>query len=644
MKIPQFNIKKNDRLYDLTLSISSIICFLAVFLLPKSSFIKTINVIVRYNNSRFLFVIAILLLLSFSIKNIRLSNLAVAVVIFPIFAFALNGLWASMYTETNVIAGILPRKDALSFFTSSMSLIENGYLVGYSTGRRPLFGGFFAALLWFFGKNMLLGMASIAFISAVVTYFALIEVRKTFTPLAAVIFFIPQFLFYRHTIGNVMSEILGYILGVLAISFFLMAYRRKKDSLPHSVISYLSGVFFFTLSQLARPGAIITLPLLVLFAGWLFREENRKYWRIVLFTVLIILFAYALNSYLLDQLTIQGESQFNNAFNGLYGVVVGGEDWNQIRKDYPELSSLEPGIRERRMLEVTLSEFFANPDNFIKGMRYQFSLIFSLEPIYNYNIYSYMLSNNLLVDKILIYSFFIFSLFGIAFAIYKFKDPLYKFILVLLLGFFCSLPVSPAYQSQYMRYYPATIPLLGLLPAVGLTCVLNPLLNRIKLSKYFQPIDGEDLFLIHNSFSILLTCILIIAPLLLTINSSKSDWVSKGCPEGESEVIMSYYPGTEISVIEIVKTWIPYISIGDFKLKIHDIPDTASIDRFESIPLPTAVFPSINILTIQPLYVVMDPHQLDQRKTTFRACGLIENISESSKGDGIFYPRTIEEF
>ena len=637
------NIKTNNCLYHLALFISSTICFLAVFLLPKTSFIKTINVIVRYNNSRFLFIIAVLLFLSFSIKNIRLSNLMIAVVIFPVFAFALNGLWASMYTETNVIAGVLPRSDALSFFTSSMSLIEKGYLAGY-TVRRPLFGGFFAILLSFFGQNMQVAVASIAFISAVGTYFALIEVRKTFNPFAAVIFFIPQFLFYRQTIGIVMSEILGYILGMAAISFFLMAYRRKKAKLPHSVTLYLMGVFFFTLSQLTRPGAIITLPLMVLFAGWLFREEKRKYWRIVIFTILIILFAYACNSFLLDHLTVRGTNWYNNAFVGLYGVVAGGKGWGQFPADYPELFTLEPGIRERRMMEVILTQLITNPTNFIKGMSYQFSLIFSLNPIYNYNIYSYMLSNNLLLDKILIYFYFFLSAVGISYAVYKFKDPLYRFILVLVLGFFFSLPVSPAYQSQYMRYYPATIPLLGLLPAVGITCALKPVLNKINLSKYLQPVDGEELFLAHNSFSFLLVGIIIIAPLFLTTNSLKSGWLSMGCPEGESEVIMTYYPGSEISVFTIVNTWIPNISEEDFILGINNIPGTDSKNAFKRIPLPTAIFSSINLITEQPLHVVVDAQQIPQKKTTFSACGVIDTIGGSSQGYGVFYPHTIQEF
>ncbi len=332
-------IKQKNWYYQLTLSLISILSFSAVFLLPKTGFIKTINILVRYNNFRFLVIIAILLFLAFAIKNARLSNLAVAAVIFPIFAFALNGLWASMYTETNVIAGILPRKDAFSFFTSAMSLIENGYLAGYSTGRKPLFGGFFAFLLWIFGENIQYTLASVAFISAAATYFALIEVRKNFNPIAAIIFFIPQFLFYRLYIGNVMSETLGFVLGMAAISFFLMALRRKKANLPHSILLYLIGLFLFTLSQLTRPGAIITLPLIIIFAGWLFKEDNREFWKMVLISILIIGCALLLNNLLLNHLMRQSANQFDNAFYGVYGVVKGGKSWGQIRDDLPEIIS-----------------------------------------------------------------------------------------------------------------------------------------------------------------------------------------------------------------------------------------------------------------------------------------------------------------
>ena len=251
-----------------------------------------------------------------------------------------------------------------------------------------------------------------------------------------------------------------------------------------------------------------------------------------------------------------------------------------------------------------------------------------------------MLSNNPLVDKILIYSFYIFSLFGIVYSVYKNKNPLYRFITLMGLGFFCSLPFSPAYQSQYMRYYPATIPLLGLLPAVGITSILKPILKKITLSKHLQPLDGEELFLIHNSFSILLVCFIIIAPLFLRVNLKNSNLLSNDCPKGDSEVIMSYYPGTEISVNSSVDSWVPDISIGNFKLAIHGIPDELSINLFEMIPLPTIIFPTMNTRTEQPLYVVFGSNQLPKQKTTFRACGIIAN----PQGEGIFYPHSIEEY
>ena len=643
MKLLQNKINTNGKIYQICLILISLISFLTVFILPRNKFIKTISVIVRYNNSRFLIILVILLLLSFLIKNIRLSNIGVAVIIFPIFAFALVGLWSSMYTETNVITGILPRKDALSFFTSAMSLIERGNLAGYSTTRRPLFGAFMASLLWIFKENMLVSLTAIAFISAVVSYFALIEVRKTLNTAAAIIFFIPQFLYYRRYIGNVMSETLGYILGMIAISFFIMAYRRRKVNSPFDDIMFQAGIFFFTLSQLTRPGALMTLPLLVICVGWLFKKANQKYWKVMIQTSLMIAFAFLLFSFLSKQLNLPGGPQYSNAFNGIYGVIKGGKDWGQLPKDYPGLYSLPNGKREFETFQIVISEFFSNPNNFIIGMRSQFSYIFSLEPIYNYNIYSYMLSNNLLVDKILIYSYFIFSIIGIANAVYKHTNPLYRFTIVLLLGFFLSLPISPASHSQFMRYYPATIPLLGLLPAIGITIIVDPLFKKINLSRYFQPNNGEELFQIQNGFSIILVLLIIIIPLLLTKYSSKLEINSKGCQVGDSEVIMSYFPNSEIIVKEIVKTWLPNISKGDFKLRINDIPDTASINLFESIPIPTVIFPSLNLITNQRLYVVLENFQVPDKKTTFRACGPLYNIGESDKGDGIFYANMIEE-
>jgi hypothetical protein len=562
-----------------------------------------------------------------------------AIIIFPIFSFALVGLWASAYTETNVIAGILPRRDAFSFFTGSLALIEKGYLVGYAK-RRPLFSGFFAFFLWLAGGNLQVAMAGTVFLAAIVTYFSIIEVNKTLNPPSAVIFFIPQFLYIRRFIGNVLSENMGYILGMAAFTFFLIAIRKKREQQKGSTLFVFSAVFLFTLAQVARPGAIATLPFLVIFVGWLWKGKQKLPWKIVVIALLCIIAGFLINSFVFNQITSEKTSQISNFGYGIYGVAVGGKSWGQIFIDHPEINTLATHIRERKIMEIIILEILNHPDNFIKGIMHQFSVIFSLKPINTYNVYSCMLTNNEFMNYALIYSYFLFSIIGIGACIFQRKNPLFVFILVLLVGFLFSLPVSPAYQTQYMRYYAASTSLLGILPAVGFSLIFKITAKKFKLTKYLQSPGHYEISDLNIVFTILLIAIVLAGPLLIKAIAPKRDLISSGCPDGESEVILNYYPGSSVSIISYGPTWVPNISEHDYKKGIHNIPDKETIDYFDNITVPNTIFPTINLLDDSDLYVVIDIDLLPQKKTTLHSCG---NIEEIASGD-FFYPNKIEEY
>lgn len=612
----------------------------AAFILPfiprNISWLKYISVIVRYNNLRFLPIAAIILFLTLTLKDVRKSTLLTALTVFPLCAFALVGLWASMYSEGNIIAGILPRIDAFSFYTSSMTLVEKGYLAGY-TQRRPLFGGLFAVLITLFDRNFEAVMIFIAFLCAIALFLALIEVRRTLNPIAAVVFFIPNFMYYRMYIGNVMSETLGYFLGMTAFLFFLRALNIHKENPQKSILPFSIAAFLFTLSQLARPGAILTIPFLVLFAGWLFKKDKLTI-KAVAVVVAGIVIAYFFNRFLFNQTTLGDSSQLGNAGFGLYGVVAGGKSWAGLQNDYPEIVSLPTNVRERMIMQVILREFLDHPENFLKGMQVQFYFIFSLFPVYNYNVYSYMLSSNTLFDGILIGFYYLLSILGIISLFIHRKNPLSIFIGVLIIGFFSSLPISPAYQSQFMRYYPATIPLLGILPAAGIMWVTSKLFKNAAASKTLSSDPSLGIF---NSIIIFSIFALLVGPYLVSRLSNERNLPDIRCLPEETYVILPYYKKSEIRVQTITKTWAPNISEEDFRLSVLNIPDISTKEYFRNISVPVTIFPSIDLVTNDLLYVMVKGDQIPNDARLFTGCGTIEYVEEDSSEPGFFYPRIL---
>lgn len=619
--------------YPFSFLIISLFPFLLILVLPQNGVLKTISAIIRYNNPIVLFSLVLLLLFGFLIKDHRVSNLFIVFIIFSFFALALKGLWVMMYTEKNIIAGILPRRDALSYFGSAMSFLEQSLMVGYST-RRPIFSAFLAALLWLTGNHLTINLVILAYLSALVVFFSLMETRASLNPFSAIIFFIPQFLYYRFYIGNVMSESLAFILAVLAFAFFLRYYRQSGLK-TYTTINLSLAVFCFALAQFTRPGAIVTLPLLPLFIILGPAEKHSKRQALVL-TLIAIFAAFLLDKAFFTFFTAGNTAHNSNAFNGLYGVVSGGKFWWQLDRDYPHIQNLAANMRTRESIRVILNTFCSNPLNFFKGMTHQFSVILSLNPITTYNIYAYMLSNNAIFDIVLIASYYLFYIAGIFSAFKYISRPLNKLALLFLLGFLLSLPIAPAYHEQYMRFYPASIPLLGFLPALGLALVVDSVMAKIKHNGSIFPHVNMDYFSnCQIVFALPLLAFLTFAPVLIYLLNRNEPVQPDPCPQGLDSVLVPYYPATHININTYDQTGLPGISDSKFKLGIHNIPNQSDMQAFDAIPLPASVFPSFDLITDTPLYVIMPPADIPARKTTLNLCGSLEEWP----GLILFYPQ-----
>jgi len=637
--------KIKEAVYQAGLIGMAILTFCLPFLLPRSAALKTAAVITRYNNSYFVPIIIILLLLALAVKHGRLSATLTAVVVFSASGLALLGLWASMYTESNVIAGILPRIDALSFYTSAMALVEKGYLTGY-TQRRPLFSGFFAFLTWLFGRDMQSALLALAFLCALAMYLTLMEARRAFGNIGAALFFIPQFMYYRMYIGNVMSETLSFFLGMAATALFLRALTTRNEIKAIGRWLFPLAVFVYTLAQLARPGAIVTLLLLVLFALIYPRGLGRIDWKSAGLSILAGLLAYLVNKVMFGQLTLNTVSQVNNFGYGIYGVAAGGKSWAQIFRDHPEIMGMTAGVRERYMLEIIARRILTRPGDFVRGMMVQFDYVFSIFPVYTYNIYSYMLSANAQADAVLIGTYYLLSGAGIGYAIARRKERLPVFIGLLAAGFLLSLPVAPAYQSQYMRYYPATIPLFGLLPAAGWVWVRDIMRRKAGLMRGHAAAANRAAtragqWGLYIMLAAALMCVLIGPYLTAALAPGEID-AEIACEAGESAALLPLYEGSAVRVRVITDTWLPFVSLENFRKFALNIPKPVMKEYFRDLRAPIGIFPSINLATDEAVYAIVDEAMLPEETGLYAACGRIEDDYGKPAETGYFYPRVVE--
>jgi hypothetical protein len=307
--------------------------------------------------------------------------------------------------------------------------------------------------------------------------------------------------------------------------------------------------------------------------------------------------------------------------------------------DFPEIVTLPPGLREKEIFRVIITELITHPENFFKGMLVQFGYIFSLFPIHNTNIFSYLQSSSAVVDGILIGLFYILSILGVIKIFLTHTNSLSIFIGVLLIGFFLSLPISPAYQSRFMRYYPATIPMLGILPAIGMEWSL-----RFKNRQPTGVLESPEISLPFFEISLVISLVLmLLGPFFLVNLSPHKKYADFTCPSDESQVLMPYYENSEVRVETITKTWAPNISLEDFKQSVINIPNVASKDYFRSLAAPKYIFPSINLINNGVVYVLLDEDLIPTQSTVFSACGHIQDANGEPSKSGFFLPTFIEE-
>ena len=631
----------NNWFFYISFLLISVLSYSLVLIPRDIPLLKTLSVLTRYNATRFLPVTTILLMAALSMKDQRLSTIAAAFVFFPLFSLALNGLWAGAYSENYVIAGLVPRSDAFGFYHGAISLLENGVQEGIAQ-RRPLYGGFLAFIIWVSGGNLQIALAVIVFLTAAVCFFSVMVIKNFFNPSTAVLYFIVLFFFIRRFIGITMSENMGFLLGTSSLTCFLITLKIFKHNPKKSIPVFLFSTLLFSLSQAARPGAIIILPLLILFAGWLWREKRKFAWKWMMVTTIVVIAGFMINTVIFKITSPDTASQISNTGYGLYGVVVGGKGWEQIFIDHPEVRFLERGIREQRITEIIIKEITTHPENLIKGILTQFKILFSFQS--TNSLFSFVYTNNDVFNYGLISFFFILSICGTAAAIAQYKKPLGLFILMLTLGFLLSLPLAPAFQTRYMRVYASSIFLLGLLPAFGFYSILKFLPKTIRDFLKFDEPYQDGLFTSAVVFSVFLLFIIVSGPIAVKFLSPSEIPPAEGCPEGQSEVVLKFYPGSGINILRNspdIMTWVPLITQLDYKGSIHNICCDDEIIYFENIPAPNVLFPTVNLLDNNAMYMIVEGSLLPTENNLLHICGRIEDVHGELSDQGFLYPQTI---
>lgn len=333
--------------------------------------------------------------------------------------------------EIFTIGRFLPNIDAQAFYNCSQQVAETGSLNEWALFIRSLCCVYYGVVLKLTGHHLYNFYLVMCLISAVSIYSCayVIWIKRGLLMALGIGIFLS--LMYSSYSGLFMSEQSGFIFGNFAFAYLLFSLYEKKP------IHAYAGLIFLGISFSFRPGALLIIPLILIYLSWYFRKQNLLNWRFGIIATLLVFVALQSNSLANKFLNPETKIQRGNFAYYLYGLASGGNNWMQILKDHPYLNDLSYEESTKEMYRLTWDKIKANPGDLVKGVftHYKF---FASKPFY-------VIGNSVNLDskKLLAWLFVISIILALARSFYRRKlDPDEALVLLCFAGVFLSFPLN----------------------------------------------------------------------------------------------------------------------------------------------------------------------------------------------------------
>jgi hypothetical protein len=593
--------------------------------------IRTLAATIRYS---FVSTSIFILIIFYVILRLpgRWSLVAAFAVGAALFGLALGGLWASGQSEPYVVSGLIPYNDAATYSIDANRLLDGSRLSTVSS-RRPFFTGMLGAVLGLTGRNLQHAIAVLVFLLAISCVYLTLEVRRIRGSAAGAVTIWIVFLFARRFAGTTMTETLGLSLGALGLAFLILGIYREKLS------NLLAGLFLLALALNARAGAFFLLPVLILWIGWLFRKQKLFGWKEAGLALLAVVIAFGLNSLVLKMIGEPGGMLFGNFSESLYGLAAGGERWAEVYNRHPELYQLPATLKDQEIYRLSFELIRTNPMNLVKGMLYQWGLLFSETW---FSVYAYVGGESIADNWYVHWGLYALCLATLIQAIKNWRVPLNSFLLVSVLGIFISVPFVPPGDAHKMRAFAATIPLLALLPGVGAAWLVSLIpWKKLKEHEFHLPeLTGL------STYSSFLVAFMVIAPIIVLKTAIPPVITAPVCEPDEQPVSMYYMDGNAVNLIreEILQLdWLPEFHYGRYKIFIHNLPNDEAINVLNKVEPPATLLLGYDISSGRKVWLLAGTDQMPATYGVIQVCGKYQDTNDPNLlRYGFYYPRQIK--
>ncbi len=559
-------------------------------------------------------------------KDRWMNKTGLFILITAVFAMALAGVWASGQTEGQVISGILPDTDAAFYYYDGLRYI-NGFQFSFFGARRIFFPAFLGILLAIAKSNVQVTLGIITFLLAVSCFYSTLAVWKRFGSIAASLFFVLVFTFARLSVGKMMSESLGLILGCFSFYFFLTYTSQKKARfLLWASVSLVLGL-------ITRAGPVGIFPLLM--CGIFLMEKDKKsigkIISISLISIFIVIISFISIS---SSLSPEGSIPFANFTHSLYGIANGGTGWTSIYNDHPEIKILHEPDLTKTIFAYSLSAIKDNPLNLIKGIFLQYPQIINFPD--HKGFFSFFGGENKVIYYLAQIIVFGLSFFAIYILIKKDKFKKYKFFLYGLLGILFTVPLFPFSDFKEMRVYATVIPYIIIFPTMGLAAVLDrsPFAKANRL-----PRENNDTLIPAFITVALLICIMILPSLVWRLVPNRDWHINNECRPGDQKMIVKVSEGSYFGLLkesEIYLDWLPYFHESRFRTNLHNLQYT-TVEAFKDVTAPSFITSTIDLQSGQVVILIFPDDEYLQQNNILLICGYWDDYDYSSSNANVFF-------
>ena len=617
--------KIKSRLWQLLFLALSAILFGLILANRAPNLLRPISMALRSGFGLVIPITGLLLYFAFRIPN-RTGNLVGMAVTLSLFAMPLAGLWASGESQSTILSGLIPLFDAGTYYMDALQLM-NGNPFSIFSARRPLFAGLLAVLLSITGHNLMISLAILTAMTGLACYVTAREIQRTHGAEIAVFILMVLFLFHRAHSGISMSESLGVTLGTLGFGLLWRGASTKN------LFFIWAGLLTTTLALNARAGAFFMLPILILWSGWLLREDKLVPWKILFISASAVVLGFIFNLALTRLIAVSNGVPFANFSYTLYGLASGGKSWAYVFEVHPEVLGIQEPEKTKIIYQLAFELIRANPMQTVQGALFNWKMLFSDSW---YNIYAYMGGENWQITAITRWGMYLLCILGIFGWFRNRKDPIQSLVMAAAIGIFISVPFLPPTDAYRMRPYAASIVIFAALPAMGLIIILNQI-KKIPLNILDKTSIPQSSSMPAYTFVLIL--VLLVGPVLIKSTAKPQSVQTTPCADGLTPIIVKFDEGTYINIKkqnDPFLDWMPNFHAGTFKENSHSLADSYMINWIAGIEPPKTIFFTLDYLNNKKVLAVVPSTLLPEKGALTQICGLWETDPNLSTY-GIFY-------